>query len=187
MKSHVVRVGFPFSGCSCFFRDNKKPFVGHRTFQLQVQLRLRLRHLDIRLVDLHLVETEGILLDPLVPDCIEHKVLQAAEQIDCSIVVAFVHRLHMGVQPVDVLVGDSVQRQILLLILNLGVLGYVAQQTVVPAFGLDLAAGVDFGREAGGGDSCIDGALPFLEILAFLRKKTAEKVVRHMAAYFLRG
>lgn len=37
----------------------------------------------------------------------------------------------MGVQPVDILVGDPVQRQILLLILSQGVFGHVAQQAVV--------------------------------------------------------
>ena len=103
-----------------------QPFVWHRAFQQQVQLRLCQRYLDIRLVDLHLVEAEGILLNPLVPDCIKDEVLQAAEQIDRSVVLAFVPCLHVGIQPVDILVGDSVQRQILLLILNLGVFCHVA-------------------------------------------------------------
>lgn len=45
---------------------------------------------------LHLVEAERILLNPLVPDCIEGEVLQAAEQVDRSVVPAFVPRLHVG-------------------------------------------------------------------------------------------
>ena len=88
------------------------PFVGHRAFQQRIQLRFRQRHLDIRLVGLHLVEAEGIPLNPLVPDCIEDEVLQAAEQIDRSVVPAFVPRLHVGVQSVDVLAGDPPQRQL---------------------------------------------------------------------------
>lgn len=40
-------------------------FVWHRAFQQQVQLRLCQRYLDIRLVNLHLVEAEEILLNPV--------------------------------------------------------------------------------------------------------------------------
>ena len=40
---------------------------------------------------------QGALLDPFVPDDIEPEVLQAAVQIDRSVVPAFVYRLHEGV------------------------------------------------------------------------------------------
>ena len=73
----------------------------------------RQRHLDIRLVDLHLVVAEGILLDPFVANRIEHEVLQTAEQIDRPVVVAFVPRLHMGIQSVDVGIVDRLQREVL--------------------------------------------------------------------------
>ena len=51
-------------------------------------------------------------------------------------------------------------------------------EALVPAFGLNLALCIDFGRLAGRGDAGIDRGLAFLVTLVFLQKKTTLKVVR---------
>jgi hypothetical protein len=103
----------------------------HRNGAQQVQFRFRQRHLDIRLVDLHLIVAEGILLDPFVADRIEQEVFQTAEQIDRPVVVAVVSRLHVGVQSIDVGIVDRLQREVLLAIHLPDIFGHVAQQAVV--------------------------------------------------------
>lgn len=127
--------------------------VGHRSLQQQVQFRFRQRHLDVRLVDLHLVVAEGILLDPFVADGIEQEILQTAEQIDYSVVVAVVSRLHVGVQSIDVGIVDRLQREVLLAIHLPDIFGHVAQQAVVLV-----------GRELC--DPGTDLLLPFLAVFA---------------------
>lgn len=137
-------------------------FVWHRAFQQQVQLRLCQRYLDIRLVDLHLVEAEGILLDPFVPDGIEDEVLQTAQQIDRSVVVAAVSRLHIGIQSIDVSIVERLQREVLLAIHLPDIFGHITQQAVVLVgrelcdTGADLllpffAVFREFGKEVSGG------------------------------------
>ena len=111
--------------------DAVQTLVGHRSLQQQVQFRLRQRDFDIRLVDLHLVVAEGILLDPFVADRIEKEVFQTAEQIDRSVVVAVVSRLHVGVQSIDVGIVYRLQRKILLAVYLPNIFGHVAQQAVV--------------------------------------------------------
>lgn len=60
-----------------------------------------------------------------------------------------------------------------------------AFETLVPAFRLDLALCIDFGRLAGRGDAGIDRGLALFVTLVFLQKKTTLKVVRgNMAAWF---
>lgn len=137
--------------------DAVQTLVGHWPLQQQVQFRLRQRHLDIRLVDLHLVVAEGILFDPLVADRIEQEVLQTAEQIDRPVVVAVVDRLHVGIQSVDVGVVDRLQRKILFVVDIPDIFGHVAQQAVV-LVGREL-------RDAGA-----DLLLAFLTIFAELRQ-----------------
>lgn len=111
--------------------DAVQPLVGHRPLQQQVQLRLRQRHFDVRLIDLHLVVAEEILFDPFVADGIEQEVFQTAEQIDRPVVVAVVGRLHEGIQSVDVGIVDRLQRKILLAVHLPDIFGHVAQQAVV--------------------------------------------------------
>ena len=138
--------------------DAVQPLVGHWPPQQQVQFRLCQRHLDVRLVDLHLVVAEGILLDPFVADGIEQEILQTAEQIDRPVVVAVVGRLHVGVQSIDVGIVDHLQREILLVVGISDIFGHVAQQAVV-LVGREL-------RDAGA-----DLLLAFLAVFAKLRQQ----------------
>ena len=138
--------------------DAVQPLVGHWPPQQQVQFRLRQRLLDIRLVDLHLIVTEGIFLDPFVADRIEQEVFQTAEQIDGSVVVAVIGRLHVGVQSIDVGIVDRLQREVLFVVDIPDIFGHVAQQAVV-LVGREL-------RDAGA-----DLLLPFLAVFAELRQQ----------------
>ena len=138
--------------------DAVQTLVGHRPLQQQIQFRLRQRHLDIRLVDLHLIVAERILLDPLVTDRIEQEVFQTAEQIDGSVVVAVVGRLHVGVQSIDVSIVDRLQRKVLLAVHLPDIFGHVAQPAVV-LVGREL-------RDAGA-----DLLLAFLAVFAELRQQ----------------
>lgn len=138
--------------------DAVQPLVGHRPLQQQVQFRLRQRNFDIRLVDLHLVVTEGILLDPFVADGIKQKVLQTAEQIERPVVMAVVRGLHVGIQPIDVGIVYHLQRETLLTVHLLNVFDHVAQQAVVLV-----------GRELR--DPGADLLPPFLAVFAELRQQ----------------
>lgn len=137
--------------------DPVQTLVGHWPLQQQVQFRFRQRHLDIRLVDLHLIVTEGILLDPLVADRIEQEVFQTAEQIDRSVVVAVIGRLHIGVQSINVGIVDRLQWKILFVVGIPDIFGHVAQQAVVLV-----------GRELR--DTGADLLLAFLTVFAELRQ-----------------
>ena len=137
--------------------DAVQTLVGHRSLQEQVQFCLRQRHFDVRLVDLHLIIAEWILLDPLVADRIEQEILQTAQQIDRPVVVAVVGRLHVGVQSIDVGVVDRLQRKILFVVGIPYIFGHVAQQAVVLV-----------GRELR--DTGADLLLPFLAVFAELRQ-----------------
>lgn len=71
----------------------------------------------------------------------------------------------MGVQPVDILVGNPVQRQVLFLILNLGVFSHITQQAVV-FVGCDLC------------DAATDLLLPFFVVFREFGKEESGDAAR---------
>lgn len=74
------------------------------------------------------VVLKRILFDPLVADRIQHKVLQAAQQIDRAVGLAVMSRLDKGIQSVQVFVVHHIQRQIVSFVLRLHILVQIAQQ-----------------------------------------------------------
>lgn len=104
----------------------RHPF-GHQ----QIQLRFGQRYLDIGLVYLHFVIPKRIFLDPFVAYGVQDKVFQAAQQIHGSVILAVMCRLHEGIETVDILVRNHIERQILFTVLLTDVLFHIAQQTVV--------------------------------------------------------
>ncbi len=138
--------------------DSVEPFVGHLFPNERIQLLLGQRHFDIGFVDLHLVVLKRILFDPLVSDSIEDEVFQTTQQVDCSVVLTVVGRLHKGIQSVDIFVRNHIQRQVVFLVLLFGIFRHIPQQTVILV-----------GRKLG--NTYSDFFLPFVAVFRKLRKK----------------
>jgi hypothetical protein len=130
----VFRIGESQSGQAAKAKDiadSVEPVVGQRFADKRIEFCFGQRHLDVGLVDLHLVIPERILFDPLVADSVEDEVFQTTQQIHSTVVLTLMRRLHERIQSVDILVGNGIQRQIILLVLLLRVFGHITQQTVI--------------------------------------------------------
>ena len=66
---------------------------------------------------LELIVSERVFLDPLVAQTIAGKVLHAIEQIHGSVVFTFMCRLQKGIEPVEKLVTDRREQNILSLVM----------------------------------------------------------------------
>ena len=95
--------------------DALQPFVRHRFVYQRFQIGLCQVVLILVVFRLHLIVLKRVFLDPLVAERVQHKVFQAAQEIDRAVVLAVVRRLHKGIQPVDIGVIHGGKRQVVLL------------------------------------------------------------------------
>ncbi len=134
------------------------PLVRHRFGYQNIQFRFGQVVFRLVVFGFKFVVLKRILFDPLVADSIQHKVFKTAQQIDRTVGLAVMGRLDKGVQSVEVLVINHIQRNIFLFVLRLHILFQVAKQAVILVR-----------RELG--DPCSDLFLPFVAILPELGKK----------------
>ena len=93
--------------------DGRRAAVGHIFSDQNVNLRLDQMILRLVMLLFQFVVLKRIFSDPFVSQAVEYEIFQATQQIDRSVVFAPVFRLKIGVKPVEILIVDRREHNIL--------------------------------------------------------------------------